>query len=54
MEREKFALRVEYRINPFVDPTPAHTKPSRHVGDGLTTTAPCHEGSVTNRLKVHS
>ena len=54
LEREKFVLRVEYRIDPFVDPTPAHTKPSCYVSYGLTATVPCHEGSVTNRLKVHS
>ena len=41
LEREKLVLRVEYRIDPFVNPTPAHTKPSRHVGDGLTTAVPC-------------
>ena len=54
VEREKFALLVEYRINPFVNPTPAHTKSICYVSDGLTTTVPCHEGGVTNRLKVHS
>jgi len=41
LEREKLVLRVEYRIDPFVNPTPAHSKLSRHVGDGLTTAISC-------------
>ena len=43
----RLTLRDEMRPNliilmlAMVNPTPAHTKPSRHVGDGLTAAVPC-------------